>query len=252
MKTNTIKAFCKKYNLTEEQFYGRTKIGGALYLSSLTSIPEGFNPTVGGALNLSSLTSIPEGFNPTVGGSLYLSSLTSIPEGFNPTVGVSLDLRSSRKYIGSSVNVQLPDVYTWRNREYIKADGIFMKVLSCKGNVYRVCRIAKDEVKYLVTDGNGRWSHGDTLEEARKDLIYKIKNRDTSRYNGLAMDSVLSFEDAVECYRVVTGACAFGTKNFVEDVLASKDRKDSYTIGEMIELTKGQYKAEKFAAFFKK
>ena len=83
----------------------------------------------------------------------------------------------------------------------------------------------------------------------RKDLIYKIKNRDTSRYNGLAMDSVLSFEDAVECYRVVTGACAFGTKNFVEDVLASKDRKDSYTIGEMIELTKGQYKAEKFAAF---
>ena len=126
MKTNTIKAFCKKYNLTEEQFYGRTKIGGALYLSSLTSIPEGFNPTV----------------------------------------GVSLDLRSSRKYIGSSVNVQLPDVYTWRNREYIKADGIFMKVLSCKGNVYRVCRIAKDEVKYLVTDGNGRWSHGDTLEEA--------------------------------------------------------------------------------------
>ena len=220
--------------------------------SDLTSIPEGFNPTVGGSLDLSSLTSIPEGFNPTVGDSLYLSSLTSIPEGFNPTVGGSLELRSSRKYIGSSVNVQLPDVYTWRNREYIKADGIFMKVLSCKGNVYRVCRIAKDEVKYLVTDGNGKWSHGGTLEEARKDLIYKISNIDTSRYKAMTLDTVLSFEEAIECYRVITGACAFGTKNFIENVLSAKDRKDSYTIREMIALTEGQYRSDKFADFFKK
>jgi hypothetical protein len=67
-------------------------VGGWLDLSGLTSIPEGFNPTVGGWLDLSGLTSIPEGFNPTVGGSLYLSGLTSIPECFNPTVGGSLDL----------------------------------------------------------------------------------------------------------------------------------------------------------------
>jgi len=38
---------------------------------------------VGGSLDLSGLTSIPDGFNPTVGGSLYLSGLTSIPDGFN-------------------------------------------------------------------------------------------------------------------------------------------------------------------------
>ena len=106
--------FLKNCNITEQQFIGQTPIngdldlcsitsipegfnptvGGGLYLSSLTSIPEGFNPTVGGSLNLNSLTSIPEGFNPTVGGYLYLSSLTSIPEGFNPTVGGSLYLRS--------------------------------------------------------------------------------------------------------------------------------------------------------------
>ncbi|MBO7217728.1 MAG: hypothetical protein J6V50_03410, partial [Clostridia bacterium] len=83
----TPKQFIKKYNLTEEQFSGKEEIDSWLDLSSLTSIPEGFNPTVGGSLDLSSLTSIPEGFNPTVGGWLDLSSLTSIPEGFNPTVG---------------------------------------------------------------------------------------------------------------------------------------------------------------------
>jgi hypothetical protein len=90
----TKKEFLITYGLTNDQFSGKTEIGGYLYLRSLTSIPEGFNPTVGGSLDLSSLTSIPEGFNPTVGGSLYLRSLTSIPEGFNPTVGGSLDLRS--------------------------------------------------------------------------------------------------------------------------------------------------------------
>ena len=69
-------------------------LSGNLYLSSLTSLPEGFNPTVGGSLDLRSLTSLPEGFNPTVGGSLDLSSLTSIPEGFNPKVGGNLYLSS--------------------------------------------------------------------------------------------------------------------------------------------------------------
>ena len=90
----TKKQFMKKYGLTEAQFLGKEKIGGSLDLNSLTSIPEGFNPTVGGSLHLESLTSIPEGFNPTVGGSLDLESLTSIPEGFNPTVGGSLYLES--------------------------------------------------------------------------------------------------------------------------------------------------------------
>ena len=65
-----------RYKLTDDQWLGHEKIDGSgLYLSSLTSIPEGFNPTVGGDLYLSSLTSIPEGFNPTVGGDLYLSCL---------------------------------------------------------------------------------------------------------------------------------------------------------------------------------
>ena len=80
--TNKLE-FLKKYNLTENQFLGKEEISGSLNLDSLTSIPEGFNPTVGYSLYLDSLTSIPEGFNPTVGGSLYLRSLTSIPEGFN-------------------------------------------------------------------------------------------------------------------------------------------------------------------------
>lgn len=47
-----LKVFCKGYYLTEAQATGKEKICGSLDLSSVTSIPEGFNPTVGGWLYL--------------------------------------------------------------------------------------------------------------------------------------------------------------------------------------------------------
>ena len=241
----TLKEFCKKHNLTEAQATGKEKLCGSLYLNSLTSIPEGFNPTVGGSLDLSSLTSIPEGFNPTVGGWLDLRSLTSIPEGFNPTVGGSLYLRSSEKYIGAIT----PDTYFWRNKQYVLADGIFQKVVSHRGNVYRVQKIGSTDITYLVTDGDGKWSHGNTLKEAKDDLIYKISNRDKSAYEHLTLDSTLTFEEAIECYRVITGACAFGTKGFVSS-LPKKSRKKQYTIREIIDITNGQYGSTEFKAFF--
>jgi len=65
---------------------------GDLYLCSLTSIPDNFNPIVTGHLDLNGLSSVPQGFSPQVGGSLYLSGLHSVPEGFKPTVGKSLFL----------------------------------------------------------------------------------------------------------------------------------------------------------------
>lgn len=107
----TINEFCKITGLTEAQATGKEKIGGYLYLSSVTSIPEGFNPTVGGYL----------------------------------------DLRSGSRYIGKEVDI--PIRYIWRNKDYIKVDGIFTKIISERGNVMRVQRIAHKEVEYLVTDG---------------------------------------------------------------------------------------------------
>ena len=47
MKNNEeITTFCKKYNLTVFEFSGQEKISGYLYLGSVTTLPEGFNPTV--------------------------------------------------------------------------------------------------------------------------------------------------------------------------------------------------------------
>ena len=138
----------------------------------------------------------------------------------------------------------------WGNSKFICVDGMFTEKLTHHGNVWEVKKIAGTKTFYIVTDGNGKYAHGDTIKDAKKDLIYKISNRDKSSYKHLTLDSELSFEDAIECYRVITGACSLGTKDFVENYLTEKKYK--YTIREMIELTKGRYGNQTFSDFFNK
>jgi hypothetical protein len=227
-------------------------VGGNLYLRSLTSIPIGFNPVVGGNLDLESLTSIPIGFNPVVGGYLYLESLTSIPIGFNPVVGGYLYLRSltsipigfnQSDYEGKNINK-----FEWDNGKYIKVDGIFSEVINKRGNVYKVKGINNDKITYIVTDGE-KYSHGKTIKEAKEDLIYKISNRDKSKFNNLRLDSILSFKEAVECYRVITGSCGEGVKQFIKSKGLSTRKK--YKISEIIKLTEGSYGSNDFKNYFK-
>lgn len=61
--------------------------------------------------------------------------------------------------------------------KYIKANGIFNKIIEQKGNVYHIRFDKDEEINYLVTDDKGHWSHGETLKEAEDKLIYKINNR---------------------------------------------------------------------------
>ena len=132
---------------------------------------------------------------------------------------------------------------------YIDADIIFGKIVEQKGNVYHVKLGKRKDIIYLVTDGEGHWAHGMTLEEAKDDLLYKINNKNKGDYKDLTLDSELSFEEAITCYRVITGACSFGTKDFVNNRL-SENKKGKYTIKEIIDLTEGEYGNESFRDFF--
>jgi hypothetical protein len=244
---NKISAFLKKHGIPESQ-----EINGSLYLSSLTSIPEGFNPTVGGYLDLSSLTSIPEGFNPTVGGSLYLSSLTSIPEGFNPTVGGSLYLSSALK---RKVKVNHPStpVRVFQQGEkgkgWIYADDILTHITNIEHKIGEYTFIkGKIPGMNLITDGTN-WAHCDTVKNGVIDLRFKAADRDKSAYEDLTLDSKVSYEDAVIMYRVITGACRPGTQAFLNTLA---EVKDEYTVGEIVDITNGQYNSGLFSAFFKK
>jgi len=56
----------------------------------------------------------------------------------------------------------------------------------------------------------------------------------------------LTFKEAIEAYRCITGACALGVKNFIE----SKGlKKKEYKVSEIIELTDGAFGGAEFKNF---
>lgn len=227
---------------------GRPYYAGDLYLNgceNLTSLPEGL--TVGGWLYLrgcENLTSLPEGL--TVGGDLYLRG-TDIKD-----VNVSQEMTPAARASLDNLHKQVAMLlWLWNDKEYIKIDGIFSIIDSHHGNVWQTHRIGKEETLYIVTDGEGHYAHGASVKEAKADLIYKINDRDTSAYKSLTLDDTLSYEEAIVAYRTITGACAAGTRDFVEHRLP-KPHKASYTIREILALTNGEYGCEKIKTFFSK
>jgi hypothetical protein len=130
---------------------------------------------------------------------------------------------------------------------HIIADGILSKVVNHKGNVYKVINHGDKKQTYLIKDGDN-YAHGNTLKEAKESLIYKVSDRDTSKYNNLKLDSILTREEAIKCYMTITGACSSGTKYFVD---SQENVKEEYSVQEIINLTKGQYNQHTFEQFFK-
>uniref|UniRef100_A0AAU8ATA3 Uncharacterized protein n=1 Tax=Dulem virus 31 TaxID=3145749 RepID=A0AAU8ATA3_9VIRU len=141
--------------------------------------------------------------------------------------------------------------YTLLNGEFtecVNIDGIISIVLNKHKNVYKVQNLNSNRESYIVQDGD-IYSHGDTIQEAKNGLLFKISNRDTSKYNDFTKETNITLKEAIEMYRIITGACEGGTRYFVENVLA--DKKEKYTVQEVIDLTQGQYNHAKLVEFFK-
>ena len=133
------------------------------------------------------------------------------------------------------------------NGQYVCCDGILSKILEHKGNVWRCMDLSVDKEHFLVTDGEGHYAHGTTIQLAKADLRFKVSHRSLTQYQSLTLDDSLSFEEAYTCYREITGACRFGTDQFIQSL---PEVKESYTIREILELTKGMYGHQSFAQFF--
>jgi len=229
---------------------------GALYMSytSITKLRD--NLTLGGLIiNKCPISELPK--NLVVYGSLDIEKtlIKCLPDDCLATrVYCDFELNDERyekdwgcyKLKDEIVHINHPS-----GREFLHVDGILTEVVEKKGNVYHIRTGVNDPIYYVVTDGNGHWAHGDTLEDAKEDLIFKISKRDKSEYESLTLDSELSYDEAIICYRVITGACRAGTKDYIEHRLP-EPHKEKYTIKEMIELTKDEYGGETFHKFFDK
>lgn len=226
--------------------------------TNITSLPD--NLTVGGYLDLeySNIIKIPN--NLTVYGYLCLEG-TKIEEVPNDSLIYCCIYYNDNRMVHPSLPLEYYDKrQKFRNEpifwesngvRYIKVDDILSIIDSHHGNVYRTHQVGYDKELYIVTDGENNWAHGETLKEAKLDLIYKISDRDTSDYKNMSLDDILTFEEAIIAYRTITGACSAGTRDFIEHRLP-EPRKKTYTIGEIIELTDNEYGSDKFKEFFGK
>lgn len=226
--------------------------------TNITSLPD--NLTVGGYLDLeySNIIKIPN--NLTVYGYLCLEG-TKIEEVPNDSLIYGCIYYNDNRMVHPSLPLEDYDKRQkfrnepifWKSNgvKYIKVDDILSIIDSHHGNVYRTHQVGYDKELYIVTDGENNWAHGETLKEAKLDLIYKISDRDTSAYKNMSLDDVLTFEEAIIAYRTITGACSAGTRDFIEHRLP-EPRKKTYTIGEIINLTDDEYGSEKFKDFFGK
>ena len=165
-------------------------------------------------------------------------------------MGGSLDLRGTgmdrRKEREKVKRLQNGDYVAGR---YIYCDNILTHVRSVKTAGKYTVYVGKIPGRNVVSDGVN-YAHCDKLREGIADLAFKTAaDRGADQYKGMSLDTELTVAEAVTMYRIITGACRQGSENFVNSL--GDKLKEKYTLRECIEITKGQYNAEKFAEFFK-
>lgn len=211
--------------------------------TGLTSLPDNLTANILYLRGCTSLTSLPDNLTANY---LYLSGctgLTSLPDNLTANY---LDLRGCTGLTGPRKSRTLSNGDYVPGR-YLYADGILTHVKRTKQIGKYTYYVGKIKGYNVIYDGVN-YAHCKDFVSGVSDLTFKAaKDRGAEQYKGLTKDSVVSFEDGRVMYRVITGACEAGTQQFIDGM---GEIKDSYTIGEIIEMTKNAYGGEIFRKFF--
>lgn len=218
-------------------------VSGDLVLSGTPIYNLTENLTVGGSLDLSNtqVKNLPE--NLTIGGALVLSD----PPIEYFVVGDSLKLNRTlieKEEIKKIKRLKNGDYVPGR---YLYADDILTHVKKTKLIGKYTVYVGKTKEKNVVSDGT-YYAHCNKIRDGIADLLYKAAvDRGAEQYRSLSLEDEVTVEEAVTMYRVITGACRQGSETFVNSLGKLKEK---YTVREIIEITKGQYNADKFSEYF--
>jgi len=136
-----------------------------------------------------------------------------------------------------------------KERNICYYDGILRKVISVKSIDGFTCY--NTPLGIVLTDENGNAAHGKNYVTARRDLIFKTTERDSSQYKNADLDEPRDLDYLYGVYRIITGACQQGTENFMlQHKLTAESAPKS--IREAIDYTteRKAYRADVFEAFF--
>ncbi len=156
-------------------------------------------------------------------------------------------------YINASAKLDAPALYPKGFNNFKVYDNIACVVLSSKkkgGIEILSCRQAKIKQqkligeKLFVAKKGSATAHAHNIKTALEELAFKLGNRNIDQYKNMPMHTRKSPEDWAFVYRMVTGACQYGTKQFIE---AKGELRRTYTLAEILDETKGAYGHNTFA-----
>ena len=238
-------------------------IGSSVYISENATLQADALTSIGGSVYIRKNTTLQADALTSIGSSVDISKNATLQADALTSIGGYVDIRENAKFIKNQdliINDKNCPAFETKAKTrkiifesflkngYLYADNILAKIIKKNKNVYKIKICGQTIVSYCIQYGEN-FSHGDTIKEAKDGLLYKISNRDTSKYNDFTKDTKVTLKEAIEMYRVITGACEGGTRYFIENVLT--DKKEKYTVQEVIDLTRGQYNHEKLVEFFK-
>ena len=99
--------------------------------------------------------------------------------------------------------------------------------------------------KFYVASRDGENAHGETIQEATEELMFKGGERDVDQYRDMPLETVKTPSEWAFICCIVTGACSFGTREFIKSKGAMKE---SYSLAEILEETRGAWGHDQFRA----
>ena len=175
------------------------------------------------------------------------TQITALPD--NLTVGGWLDLHGTQIINKTAEKRKVQRLIDGTiKKHYIYADGVLFHRTGREHKIGEYTLYSgKINGQMLVTDGK-LWAHCKTAKEGIADILFKrAEDRGADQYRGIDLDEPRTVEELKTMYRIITGACRAGTEAFVNSI---RDLKETYTVREALEITKGQYNAEAFSRFF--
>ena len=158
------------------------------------------------------------------GGYLDLSSLKSIPEGFNPTVGGSLDLRSLEYSIRKNVKTNKLNNGDYVPGSFIYCDGILTHVKRKRTFGKYTYYQGKIPGRNVIFDGEYYAHCKSFKDGVIDIEFKRASERGAEQYKSLTLDSEVTKDEAITMYRIITGACRQGTERFLSTIETFKDR----------------------------
>ena len=76
-----------------------------------------------------------------------------------------------------------------------------------------------------------------------REIQFKVGERDISKFRDIPKTAKKAPSEWAFIYRMITGACQYGTEHFIK---SQGKLKKTYTLTEILKITANQYGAEKF------